>query len=404
MDSMELIRASERELAPYFEKLDETELILTKRVLDAFREERVSQRNFAGTTGYGYDDIGRDTLERIYARVFETEAALVRPHIMSGTHALALCLYGVLRPGDEMLAASGKPYDTLEEVIGIAGEKGAGSLADMGIGYRQVELKDGKLDIDAILANLTDSVKLVEIQRSRGYEWRDALTVADIDSAIDAIHAARPDVCVMVDNCYGEFTQLHEPKADLMAGSLNKNPGGGIARTGGYVAGKEKYVKLVSYRLTCPGVGGEIGSHPAGYLAMYQGLFMAPHVVNQAVKAAALAGEVFARAGYRVCPETGSERNDIIQAIEFDDPDKLIAFCRAIQRNSPVDSDAVPEPWDMPGYRHKIIMAAGTFMGGASIELSCDAPIKPPYIGYMQGALTYDHVKLAIEDALDSLV
>ncbi|NLF28676.1 MAG: hypothetical protein GX592_12325, partial [Clostridiales bacterium] len=325
--------------------------------------------------------------------------------IASGTHALALCLYGVLRPGDEMLAAAGKPYDTLEEVVGIAGEPGNGSLRDFGVGYRQVELRpDGGIDVERVLENLAPTVKLVLIQRSRGYDWRPSLSVDEIDSAIEAIHARRPGVCVMVDNCYGEFTDVREPRADLLAGSLIKNPGGGIAPTGGYAAGKRAFVEKVAYRLTSPGVGAEVGSYAGSYRPFYQGLFLAPHATAQAVKTAILAARAFGLLGFEVNPPFDAPRSDIIQAVRFGDADRLIAFCRAVQMCSPVDAEAIPEPWEMPGYRNPVIMAAGTFVAGASIELSADAPIRPPYIGYLQGALTYAHGRSGVEGAIALLL
>ena len=400
-----LVRQAESDCEKAFARVEDIERVNTRRVIRAFQEYRVAGRHFAPTTGYGYDDIGRDTLSKLFAFVFETEDALVRPQIASGTHALALCLYGVLRPGDEMLAAAGKPYDTLEEVIGIAGEAGNGSLRDFGVGYREVALReDGDIDIDGVLENLAPSVKLVLIQRSRGYDWRPSLSVEQIDAAIKAIHRLRPDVCVMVDNCYGEFTDAREPRADMLAGSLIKNPGGGLAPTGGYVAGKREYVEKVACRLTSPGIGAEVGSYAGSYQPFYQGLFLAPHTVAQAVKSAILAARAFELLGFAVNPAWDAPRKDIIEAIRFDDAEKLIAFCQAIQMCSPVDAEAVPEPWDMPGYQDPVIMAAGTFVSGASIELSADAPIRAPYIGYLQGALTYAHGRLGIEGAIARLV
>lgn len=400
-----LIQRAEADCQSAFARVEAIERINTRRVIRAFQEYRVGARHFAPTTGYGYDDIGRDTLSKLFSFVFETEDALVRPQIASGTHALALCLYGVLRPGDEMLAAAGRPYDTLEEVIGIAGAPGNGSLRDFGIGYREVGmLPSGDIDISGVLSQLTPAVKLVLIQRSRGYDWRPSLSVAQIDAAIEAIHRVRPDVCVMVDNCYGEFTDEREPRADLLAGSLIKNPGGGLAPTGGYVAGKSAFVEKVACRLTSPGIGAEVGSYAGSYQPFYQGLFLAPHTVAQAVKSAILAARAFELLGFAVNPAWDAPRNDIIEAIRFDDPEKLIAFCQAIQMCSPVDAEAVPEPWDMPGYQDPVIMAAGTFVSGASIELSADAPIRAPYIGYLQGALTYAHGRLGIEGAIAMLV
>lgn len=400
-----LIREADLACAAAFQRMDEIERANTARVLHALQKHRISARHFAGTTGYGYGDIGRDALSDVFRDVFGAEAALVRPQIASGTHALALCLYGVLRPGDVMLSAAGKPYDTLEEVIGLTGEPGSGSLREFGIDYRQVELTDaGKLDIPQILANLTDRVKLVLIQRSRGYDWRPSLSVDEIDAACAAIHAKKPNVCVMVDNCYGEFTDEREPAADLMAGSLIKNPGGGIAPTGGYIAGKAHFVEKVAYRLTSPGIGGEVGSYADSYQPFFQGLFLAPHTVTQAKKTAALAAKLFAGLGFEVSPSFDAPRNDIIQAIKFGSAERLVKFCQAIQLASPVDAEAVPEPWEMPGYASPVIMAAGTFVAGASIELSADAPIREPYIGYLQGALTYAHGRYALGVALKEMI
>ena len=399
-----LIARAEADCAEAFGKMDQVEYANTRRVIEAFQRHRVSARHFAPTTGYGYDDIGRDTLGEILAEVLGAECALARPQIASGTHALALCLYGVLRPGDVMLSGAGKPYDTMEEVIGIAGTAGNGSLADFGVKYRQVELQNGKIDIPAIMDALTPDVKLVLLQRSRGYDWRPSLSVAELNEAIDAIHAKQPETCVMVDNCYGEFTNAEEPRADLMAGSMIKNPGGGIAPTGGYIAGRRKFVDLVSYRLTSPGIGAEVGSYAGSYQPFYQGLFQAPHTVAQAVKSAILASRAFELLGFDVNPRYDAPRNDIIEAIRFGDADKLIRFIQAIQMCSPVDAEAVPEPWAMPGYQDQVIMAAGTFVAGASVELSADAPIRPPYIAYMQGALTYAHGRLGTMGAIQTML
>ena len=399
-----LIARAEADCAQAFRRIDEIEVFNTRKVIAAFQKHRVSGRHFAPTTGYGYDDIGRDTLGELLADVLGSECALVRPQIASGTHALALCLYGVLRPGDVMLSGAGKPYDTMEEVIGIAGESGCGSLKDFGISYREVPLKDGRMDIEGIIAALTPDVKLVLLQRSRGYDWRPSLSVEELNAAIDAIHAKQPDTCVMVDNCYGEFTNREEPHADLMAGSLIKNPGGGIAPTGGYIAGKKRFVDLVSYRLTSPGIGAEVGSYAGSYQPFYQGLFQAPHTVAQAVKSAVLASRVFELLGFDVNPGYNDPRNDIIEAIRFGDDQKLIRFIQAIQFCSPVDAEAVPEPWAMPGYQDPVIMAAGTFVSGASVELSADAPVREPYIAYLQGALTYAHGRIAVAGAVQLLL
>jgi cystathionine beta-lyase family protein involved in aluminum resistance len=403
----EFIERCDAECRPAFDRVECVERSNTRKVLSAFRKHEISQRHFAPSTGYGYGDVGRDALDRVFADLFGCEAALVRPQIASGTHALALCLQGLLRPGDTLLCGAGRPYDTLESVIGISGEAGSGSLRDYGIGYREAPLAEGRMDLNALARSMDESVKLVLLQRSRGYDWRPSLTLAEISEAAALVHRANPSALVMVDNCYGEFTDTKEPTevgADLIAGSLIKNPGGGLAPTGGYVAGKREAVERVAYRLTCPGIGAEVGSYAAGYQPFFQGLFMAPGAVAQAVKTAILAARAFSQLGYAVHPAWDAPRSDIIQAIRFGAPAGLIAFCQAIQKTSPVDSQAVPEPWDMPGYQDPVIMAAGTFVAGASIELSADAPIRPPYIGYLQGALTYAHGRIAVESAVRALV
>jgi len=406
MNIAEFVGRCERDCRPVFERMEAVERFNTQKVLDAFNKFEISQRHFAPTTGYGYGDVGRDALDQVFAEVFRAEAALVRPQIASGTHALALCLMGLLRPGDALVCGAGKPYDTLEQVIGIGGAKGEGALSDFGIGYREVPLNGGRLDLGALERAVGDSTKVVLLQRSRGYDWRPSLTLDEISEAAALVHGLHPGALVMVDNCYGEFTDAKEPTevgADLIAGSLIKNPGGGLAPTGGYVAGKRDAVEKIAYRLTCPGIGAEVGSYAAGYQLFFQGLFLAPSTVVQAVKTAVLAARVFAELGYDVHPSFDAPRSDIIQAIRFGAPEKLIAFCRAIQKASPVDSQAAPEPWDMPGYQDQVIMAAGTFVAGASIELSADAPIRAPYIGYLQGALTYAHGRIAVERAVRAL-
>ncbi|MGI5885279.1 MAG: aminotransferase class I/II-fold pyridoxal phosphate-dependent enzyme [Candidatus Spyradocola sp.] len=402
-----LLDSAERTLSPQFFALEETERTNFARVMDAFREEHVAVRHFAPTTGYGYGDDGRDALERIFARIFGCEDALVRPSIASGTHALALCLFGLLRPGDVLVAGSGKPYDTLESVIGLSGEPGQGSLREFGVDYAQVDLKDDDVDLDALLEAIKNpKAKVVALQRSRGYDWRASLSVERLGEIADAVHKARPDVVVMVDNCYGEFVCDKEPThlgCDIAVGSLIKNPGGGIAPTGGYLVGRADLIEKCACRLTSPGIGREVGSYLGGYDRFYQGLFLAPHVVCQAVKGAMLAAAVFSSLGFAVSPGPQEARSDIIQAIRFADPEKLIAFCQGIQYASPIDSHVTPEPWDMPGYQDPVIMAAGTFVSGASIELSADAPIRAPYIGYMQGGLTFTHVRYALEHVLRHL-
>ena len=400
---------AERELAPVFSRFDEVARICSEKIMGAFAEFRVSEAHLHGTTGYGYDDKGRDTLEQIYARVFGCEAALVRQQITCGTHALAIGLFGLLRPGDVMLSVTGKPYDTLDEVIGLSGEPGNGSLADFGIKYEQINMTpDGRLDLPAIKTRLgSGGVKTVFVQRSKGYAAdRRTLSVAEIKELSELVHSVG-FAYVVVDNCYGEFTEPTEPVAvgaDLQIGSLIKNPGGGLCRTGGYLAGTKRAVELCSYRFTCPGIGGEVGASLYENRAMYQGLFFAPTVVAAALKSAALAACLFGKAGYKTVPEYGDERYDIIQAVDLGSAEKICAFCRGIQSGSPVDSYVTPEPWDMPGYNDKIIMAAGTFTSGASIELSADAPIRPPYTVYFQGGLTYETGRLGIMRAYEQVM
>ena len=401
-----LLTEAEKRCAPGFAAVDETENHNTARVLAAFRHHQVGVQHFAGTTGYGYDDAGRDTLERVFAEAFGAEDALVRPQIVSGTHALAIGFFGLLGPGDRLLCASGTPYDTLHQVIGIAGDS-PGSLRGMGVAYDEVPLRaDDALDIPAVLAGLRPDTRVVHIQRSRGYAWRSALALDDIGALARAVHEARPDVVVMVDNCYGEFVNLEEPTAagaDVIVGSLIKNPGGGIAPTGGYLAGKRAVICRIADRLTSPGIGREVGSYAPGYRAFFQGLFLAPHVVAQALKTAMLAASAFDLLGFRVSPAFDAPRGDIIQAVELGSPERLVAFCRGIQAASPVDSFAAPEPADMPGYAHRVIMAAGAFVSGASIELSADAPMRPPYAAYVQGGLTLAHGRLGLAGALQAL-
>ena len=391
----EFVANSEKKLSKQFEQADAIALYNQQKVLDAFRKYELGQRHFAQTNGYGYDDIGRDTLCKIYADVFRCEAAIVSPLIVSGTHALTLALMGVLRPNDELVAISGAPYDTLMEVIN--GENN-GSLKDYNVTYKQVDLVDGKFDFEKIKQTISDKTKMVYMGRSRGYEWRDALSIEQIKEVCDFIRTVKKDVFIMCDNCYGEFMDMYEPTevgVDLMAGSLIKNPGGGIVPTGGYIAGKKAVIDLVGFRLTSPSIGMEVGSYAYGYKDFYQGFFLAPHVVAQAVKGSFLFGQVFEDLGFETMPKVTTKPNDIIRSIKFDTKDQLIAFCRSIQEVSPIDSNLTLEPWDMPGYEDQVIMAAGTFVAGSSIELSADSPIKEPYISYLQGGLTYEHVKLA---------
>ena len=376
------------------------------KVLHAMQECQVSEACLLGTTGYGYNDLGRDTLEDVYAKVFHTEAALVRPQITCGTHALALALMSNLRPGDELLSPVGKPYDTLEEVIGIRPSKG--SLAEYGVTYSQVDLlPDGGFDFEKIEKAINERTRLVTIQRSKGYQTRPTLSVARIGELITFIKKIKPDVICMVDNCYGEFVETVEPSdvgADMVVGSLIKNPGGGLAPIGGYIAGKTECVENAAYRLTSPGLGKEVGASLGVLKDFYQGLFLAPTVTAGALKGAIFAANMYERLGYGVVPNGSESRHDIIQAITFGEPAGVIAFCQGIQAAAPVDSHVTPEPWDMPGYDAQVIMAAGAFVSGSSIELSADGPIKPPYAVYFQGGLTWQHAKFGILMSLQSMV
>ena len=398
-----LAAEAEVALAPYFTKIDRVAFENTQKVMDAFREHRVSDGMFQSTSGYGYDDRGRDTLDAVWADVMGAEAALVRHSIVSGTHALTIGLFGILRPGDVMYSVAGKPYDTLEEVIGLNGTPGNGSLADFGVRYEQTELnEDGSFrygEIEERLQTLGTAVKMVFVQRSKGYLNRKTLSVKEIGELADFVHARRPDIFVVVDNCYGEFVEPQEPTAvgaDLIIGSLIKNPGGGIAETGGYFAGTARAIELVSYRLTSVGIGAEVGATMGQNKPMYKGLFFAPHVTAQAIKTAHLAAYIFEKLGYRVEPRWNEERHDIIQSVITGSAEGLCAFCRGIQEGSPVDSFVTPEPWAMPGYGDPVIMAAGAFTQGSSIELSADGPLRPPYTAFFQGGLTYESGRIGI--------
>lgn len=402
----ELILRAERDCEEVFAHLARMERENFARVLVAFQEENVGAQHFAPSTGYGFDDMSRDTLCRVYARALGAESALVRPQITCGTHALAVTLFGLLRPGQNMLAAAGRPYDTLESVIGIE-KKVDGSLADWGVGYGEVELNvDGTPNLPAIEAAVNEKTGLVLVQRSRGYAWRPALTLEQIGAISEVVHRKNPRAVVMVDNCYGEFTDTREPVsvgADIMAGSLIKNIGGGLAPTGGYVAGREECVARVADRVGCPGIGAEAGSYAASYRPFYQGLYMAPHTVMQAIRGAALCARAYELAGYETSPAFDAHRTDIIQAIKLHSPEKMVAFCQALQAVSPIDSFARPEPDDMPGYADQVIMAAGTFVSGASIELSADGPIREPYTIYWQGGLVYEQCRLAVKKTLEAV-
>ncbi len=389
-----------------FQKIDEVAEYNQLKVVQAMQENRVSEACLLGTTGYGYNDIGRDTLEQVYASVFHTEDALVRPQITCGTHALALALMSNLRPGDELLSPVGKPYDTLEEVIGIRPSKG--SLKEYGISYRQVDLlPDGAFDYEAIRKAINEKTRLVTIQRSKGYQTRPTLSVERIGELIRFVKQLKPDVICMVDNCYGEFVETIEPSdvgADMVVGSLIKNPGGGLAPIGGYIAGRKDCVENAAYRLTSPGLGKEVGASLGILPAFYQGLFLAPTVTAGALKGAIFAANVYEKVGFAVVPDGKESRHDIIQAVTFGTPEGVIGFCQGIQAAAPVDSFVTPEPWDMPGYDSQVIMAAGAFVSGSSIELSADGPITPPYAVYFQGGLTFPHAKLGILKTLQNLL
>lgn len=401
----QLIEESERSLAPQFHRLEQIAYHNQKKVLQAFQNNRIALRHFAPTSGYGYGDEGRDTLGALFADIFGAEAGIVSPNILSGTHALTVGLFGLLCTGDTLFSIAGDPYDTLHEVI--AG-KGIGSLADYGIAFKKCDLRHGEFDYDGIRAGLSDpSVKVVFIQRSRGYEWRDALSQKQIAAACAFVRECGFAGCIFVDNCYGEFVEETEPTqsgADIAVGSLIKNPGGGIAPTGGYIVGKRAFVERIACRLTAPSIGAEVGSYMYGYQSFYQGVFLAPHVVCQALKGGLLIGACLEKLGFETSPAVMQPPFDITRAIRFRTREELIAFIQAVQEASPVDSFVQLEPWDMPGYESEVIMAAGCFVQGASIELSADAPVREPYIAYFQGGLTYEHCRYALEKILEKIV
>ena len=404
-----LAKEAEAALSNRFAEIDRTSFENTQKVMDAFRAYRVSDSMFQSSSGYGNGDRGRDTLDEIWAEIMGAEAAFVRHNIVSGTHALSIGLFGLLRPNDILYSIAGKPYDTLEEVIGLCGEEGNGSLKDFGVSYLQTDLNaDGSFRLEEITQTIKDqpSVKVAFIQRSKGYLNRKTLSVEQIGQAVRAVKAVRPDVYVVVDNCYGEFVETREPThvgADLIIGSLIKNPGGGMAESGGYLAGTRRAVELASYRLTSVGIGVEQGATLGQNKSLYKGLFYAPHTVSQALKTAHLAAYVFEKLGYEVEPRWCDPRYDIIQSVQTKSEEGLCAFCRGIQQGSPVDAFVTPEPWDMPGYSDRVIMAAGGFTQGSSIELSADGPIRPPYTAFFQGGLTYESGKIGILSAAQSL-
>jgi len=402
-----IVKEIEAMIAPLHKKIEERIEENQFRVLRSFQAHRVSDSHFIPSTGYGYDDVGRDTLELIYADVFGGEAGLVRPQIISGTHAISTALFGILRPGDELLYITGKPYDTLEEIVGIRGT-GVGSLRDFHIDYNMVSLTaEGTIDLEAVKQSIKPNTKMIGIQRSKGYATRPSFTIEEIEAAIAFVKEINPNIVVFVDNCYGEFVETKEPchvGADLMAGSLIKNPGGGIVKTGGYIVGKKELVEACAYRLTSPGIGAEAGASLYSLQEMYQGFFLAPHVVGQALKGAMFTAAFLERLGMNTSPKWNATRTDLIQSVQFDDKDKMVAFCQAIQFASPINSHVTPYPAYMPGYEDDVIMAAGTFIQGASIELTADGPTRAPFVAYVQGGLTYAHVKMAVLTAVDNLL
>jgi cystathionine beta-lyase family protein involved in aluminum resistance len=402
---LKIKQESLQECEASFKKIEAIAESNTLKVLNAMREAKVSDAHFNTTSGYAYDDIGRMKIEELYASIFQTEAALVRTQFVSGTHALATVLFGILRPGDELLSITGAPYDTMQTVIGYANPT-PGSLKEFGVAYDEVSMCEGKVDLEAVKAKIKKNTKMVLIQRSRGYSMRNPLSIEDIKKICSFVKEIKKDCICFVDNCYGEFVDIAEPTeagADIMAGSLIKNPGGGVAPTGGYIVGKKDLVELAAYRLTAPGIGAELGASLANNRLILQGFFLAPHVVSQAIKGAVFASVFFSKLGYNTLPLATDVRGDIIQAIELGSKEKLIAFCQGLQKYSPVDSYASPEPWDMPGYADQIIMAAGTFVQGASIELSADGPLRAPYTAYLQGGLTLEHAIIGILGAAQSI-
>lgn len=407
MNKEELIKSCEAELQNFFEEFDKISFFNQEKVLKAFQKNRIALRHFNGTTGYGYGDEGRFALGQVFADAFGAESGIVSPALLSGTHTLSVGLFGILRPGDIMLSISGMPYDTIRGVL--FGDDN-GSLKEFGIEFKQAELKNDKFDkekISEIIRADFKRIKMVYIQRSRGYELRDAFSVSEIGDIISFVRDLGFTGCIFVDNCYGEFVETREPTdvgADVIAGSLIKNPGGGLAPTGGYIVGKNKYIELIGKRLTAPSIGNEVGSYSYGYRMFYQGFFLAPHVVNQALKGSYLIGKCMEKLGYRNFPELNKMPADITRAIRFDTAKQLCDFIQSVQETSPVDSFVSLEPWDMPGYDSKVIMAAGCFVDGASIELSADAPVKEPYTAYFQGGLTYEHCKYALMKILDKLI
>lgn len=404
---LEIAKEVEKDVEEQFKKVEEVKEINSLKVLNAFQKCGLSEMHLHSSTGYGIDEIGRNKIEEIYSKIFNTEDALVRAQLISGTHALAVTLFGILRPGDIMLSITGLPYDTLQTTIGISKENSKSSLKEFGVKYEQIDLKDGLFDIPAIKKRASkNDIKMIMVQRSRGYAFRKAFTIEELAEVFKAIREVNSDVIIMVDNCYGEFVDTKEPThvgADIAVGSLIKNIGAGIAPTGGYIVGKKNLIELISDRYSAPGLGKEGGATFGLNRQVLQGLFMAPHTVAQAIKIDIFAARMLEKLGYETYPKYDEKRSDIVQMIKFNDENKLIKYCQAIQANSPIDSHVVPEPWDMPGYEDKVIMASGAFTAGSSIELSCDGPVRPPYIAYMQGGLTYASGKLAVIRAIENI-
>ncbi|WP_049431899.1 aminotransferase class I/II-fold pyridoxal phosphate-dependent enzyme [Staphylococcus hominis] len=404
-DIQHIVSEVEETLTPFFKEIEETVYINQEKVLDAFHHVKASENDLVGSTGYGYDDFGRDHLEEIYAYTFKAEDAIVRPQIISGTHAITLALQSTLKYGDELMYITGSPYDTLLEVIGVNGN-GIESLKEHGVTYKEVALKDGMIDIEMVLNTISKQTKVVAIQRSKGYGQRPSITVDEIENVISQIKQRYPNVIVFVDNCYGEFVERREPievGADLIAGSLIKNPGGGLAKIGGYIAGRKDLIERCGYRLTAPGIGKEAGASLSSLQEMYQGFFLAPHVVSQSLKGALFTSLLLEKMNMNTVPKYDAKRTDLIQTVQFDTKEQMIAFCQSIQHASPINAHFSPEPSYMPGYEDDVIMAAGTFVQGSSIELSADGPIRPPYEAYVQGGLTYEHVKIAVTRAVMNL-
>ncbi len=404
-DITNLIEEVEETLSPYFKEIEKIALFNQEKVLNAFHHVKATESDLQGSTGYGYDDFGRDHLEEIYAHTFKAEDALVRPQIISGTHAITIALQSTLKYGDELLYITGSPYDTLLEVIGINGN-GIESLKDHGIHYNEVKLNEGHIDVSRVIEAINDQTKVVAIQRSKGYDQRPSVPISEIEKAITIIKSAYPDVIVFVDNCYGEFVEDKEPievGADIIAGSLIKNPGGGLAKIGGYIAGRQDIIERCGYRLTAPGIGKEAGASLNSLQEMYQGFFLAPHVVSQSLKGALFTSLLLEKVNMKTSPKYNVKRTDLIQTVQFDTKAQMISFCQSIQHASPINAHFSPEPSYMPGYEDDVIMAAGTFIQGSSIELSADGPIRPPYEAYVQGGLTYEHVKIAVTRAVENM-